>query len=145
MEPRSASDHKIEPEFLGPLGDRPLAELAGSTSPGDLFPGASKFLSKRQQAKRREQWNAVRPMVRRLLGADEHVLHVAYAMQNPPALDSIGFGYMAYLYHQVVLMITDQRIVEVMLNARGTRAGTRIRSFPFRHVRTLKLSFAGRL
>ena len=67
MEARSTGDYKIEPEFLGPLGDRPLVEQAGKSSPDDLFPGASKFLSGRQQRKRREQWNAVRPMVKRLL------------------------------------------------------------------------------
>src|SRR5262249_50693090 len=31
----------IEPEFLGPLFERPLPELAKQGSPGDLFPGAS--------------------------------------------------------------------------------------------------------
>src|SRR6266571_5092771 len=92
MDARSAGDHKIEPEFLGPLGDRPLVEQAGKSLPDDLFPGASKFLSSRQQRKRREQWNAVRPMVKRLLQPGEHILHVVYATQVPPFLHSVGLG-----------------------------------------------------
>src|SRR5437867_268605 len=141
MEPSSAADHKIEPEFLGPLGDRPLAEQAGKSSPDDLFPGASKFLSGRQQRKRREQWTAVRPMVKRLLKPDEHILHVVYAQQVPPFMDTVGLGHFVYAYRQVLLVVTDQRIVEALLNFRGNGPGTRIRSYPYRHLSGLKLSF----
>ncbi|HYV85798.1 MAG TPA: hypothetical protein VFB49_07815 [Patescibacteria group bacterium] len=141
MEPNSAADHRIEPEFLGPLGDRPLAESAGRSTPGDLFPGAAKFLSQRQQAKRREQWNAVRPMVKRLLTAGEHVLHVAYAQQVPPFMHCIGLGHFVYAYHQVVLVVTDQRIIEVLLNFRANGPGTRMRSWPLRSLKALKQSF----
>lgn len=140
MEQGSAADHRIEPEFLGPLGDRPLVELAGTSSPDDLFPGASKFLSSRQQRKRREQWNAVRPMVRRLLQPGEHVLHVAYAQQVPPFFHSAGLGHFVYAYHQVLLVITDQRIIEALLNFRASGPGTRIRSYTYRHLGGLKLS-----
>ncbi len=141
MEPRSPSDHKIEPEYLGPLGDRPMESPPGRTGSADLFPGASKFLSARQQAKRRRQWNAVRPMVRRLLRPEEHILYVAFAMQVPPALHHVGFGHLIYLYHQVVLVITDQRVIEAMLNFQASGPGTRLRSFPYRHARQLKLRF----
>lgn len=141
MEPSSAADHRIEPEFLGPLGDRPLAEQAGKSSPDDLFPGASKFLNDRQQRKRRQQWNAVRPMVRRLLQPGEHVLHVAYAQQVPPIFHVVGLGHFAYAYHQVLLVITDQRIVEALLDFRASGPGTRLRSYPYRHLSGLKLSF----
>src|SRR5438445_5610484 len=140
MEPRGAVDHKIEPEFLGPLGDRSLLDLAGKASPDDLFPGASKFLNGRQQRKRREQWNAVRPMVRRLLQPGEHVLHVVYAQQVPPFLHCVGLGHFVYAYHQVLLFITDQRIIEALLNFRATGPSTRIRSYPYRHLSGLKLS-----
>ena len=141
MEPSSAADHKIEPEFLGPLGDRPLAESAGKSSPDDLFPGASKFLSGRHQRKRRQQWNAVRPMVRRLLQPGEHVLHVVYAQQVPPLLHCVGLGHFVYAYHQVLLVVTDQRIIEALLNFRASGPGTRLRSYPYRHLSVLKLSF----
>jgi hypothetical protein len=141
MEPRSATDHKIEPEYLGPLGDRPLVETAGASSPDDLFPGASTFLNARQQRKRRELWNAVRPRAGRLLRPDEHVLHVAYAQQVPPLSHQLGLGHLVYAFHQVLLVLTDQRIVEVLLNFRATGPGTRIRSYPYRNLSGLKLSF----
>jgi hypothetical protein len=141
MEARSAGDYKIEPEFLGPLGDRPLVEQAGKSSPDDLFPGASKFLSGRQQRKRREQWNAVRPMVKRLLQPGEHILHVVYATQVPPILHSVGLGHFVLAYHQVVLVVTDQRIVEALLNFRASGPGTRIRAYAYRSLSGLKLSF----
>src|SRR5882762_2539855 len=141
MDARSTGDYKIEPEFLGPLGDRPLVEQAGKSSPDDLFPGASKFLSARQQTKRREQWNAVRPMVKRLLKADEHLLHVAYAQQIPPFMHCIGLGHFVYAYHQVILIVTDQRIIEALLDFRAKGPGTRLRSYPYRHLSALKLRF----
>lgn len=144
MEPRRPSDYKIEPEFLGPLGDRPLVELAGRSGPADLFPGASMFLNDRQQAARRKRWDAVRGLVGKLLAPDEHILHVAFAMQNPPALDGVGLGYLVYSYHQVLLVFTDRRIIETLLNFRANGPGTRIRSYAYRHVRSLKISF-GRL
>ena len=141
MEARSAGDYRIEPEFLGPLGDRPLVEQAGKSSPDDLFPGASKFLSARQQRQRRVQWNAVRPLVRRLLQPGEHVLHVVYATQVPPILHSVGLGHFVLAYHQVLLVVTDQRIVEALLNVRANGPGTRLRSYAYRGLGGLKLSF----
>ena len=141
METKGAADYRIEPECLGPLGDRPLAEMAGKSSPDDLFPGASKFLSARVQRKRREHWNAVRPLVKRLLQPGEHILYVAYAQQVPGALDHIGMGHFVYAYHQVVLVVTDQRIVEALLNFRANGPGTRLRSCTYRSLRGLKMSW----
>ena len=141
METNGAADDRIEPEHLGPLGDRPLAEMAGKSSPDDLFPGASKFLSARVQRKRREQWNAVRPLVKRVLQQGEHILHVAYAQQVPSLLDHIGLKHWVYAYHQVILVVTDQRIVEALLDFRGRKPGTRLRSFSYRSLRGLKLKW----
>ncbi|HZN04233.1 MAG TPA: hypothetical protein VFD06_11685 [Candidatus Polarisedimenticolia bacterium] len=141
METRGAADYRIEPEFLGPLGDRPLAEAAGKSSPDDLFPGASKFLSARVQRKRREQWNAVRPLVKRLLAPGEHILYVAYAQQVPGWLDHVGLKHWIYAYSQVILVVTDQRIIEALLNFRANGPGTRLRSFTYRSLRDLKLKF----
>ena len=141
METNGAADYRIEPEFLGPLGDRPLVEQARKSSPDDLFPGASKFLSAREQRKRREHWNAVRPLVKRLLAPGEHILYVAYAQQVPGGLDHIGMGHFVYAYHQVVLVVTDQKIVEALLNFRANGPGTRLRSWSHRSVRALKMSW----
>ena len=88
----TSRDYKIEPELLGPLHDRPLAETAPRDGPDELFPGASTFLSARQQRRRREQWNIVRPLAQRLLQPEEHLLYVAHAMQIPPALHFLALG-----------------------------------------------------
>jgi hypothetical protein len=132
---------RIEPEFLGPLSDRPLAENTRSSDPDDLFPGASAFLGGRQRRRRRKQWDAVGFVAEKLLKADEHVLYVAHGMQVPPALHFLALGHMALLYHQVILVLTDTRVIEVLLGVRGKKAETRIRSFPWDSVRDLKASF----
>jgi hypothetical protein len=134
-------DHKIEPEHLGPLTDRPLAETAKSGTPGDIFPGASAFLSGRQQKQRREQWNAARTLARRLLGPEEHILYVAAGMQVPPVFHMLALGAMALPYHQVMLVFTDTRLIEVLMEVRGKKVGTRLRSYPWAGVRELKVSF----
>ncbi len=141
MIPGGARDHKIEPEYLGPLADRPLAETARSGGPADLFPGASAFLSARHQRQRQVQWKAAGPLLERLLRPEEHILYVTHAMEVPPALHTIALGYLALPYHQVVLVITETRLIEVLLNVRGKTAGTRVRSYPWASVRDLKLGF----
>ena len=138
----TSRDYKFEPELLGPLQDRPLAETASSGGPDDLFPGASTFLSARHQRRRREQWNIVRPLAQKLLRPDEHLLYVAHAMQVPPALHSFALGAMALSYHQVMLVFTESRLIEILLTVRGKTAGTRIRSYPWQAVRDVKVSFA---
>jgi hypothetical protein len=135
-------DYKIEPEFLGPLGDRPLAETARSGGPADLFPGASAFLNARVQRRRRDQWNAARSLAGRLLRPEEHVLYVAHAMHVPPALHALALGALALTYHQVMLVFTDTRLIEVLLSVRGKTTETRLRSFPWNSVRDLKISFS---
>jgi len=142
MLPSGPHNYKIEPEHLGPLGDRPLAETAKSGGPSDLFPGASQFLNARQQRRRREQWDTAKPLARLLLRPDEHLLYVAHGMQVPPVLHSLALGAMALTYHQVILLFTDSRLIEIMLNVRGKSAGTRVRSFPWVGVRDIKQTFA---
>jgi hypothetical protein len=132
----------MNPEALGPLGDRPLAETSGKVGPTDLFPGASKFLAARHQRRRLTQWDAVRPIVQKMLRPEEKVLYVAHAMQVPPVTHAIALRALALPFHQVVLTLTDTRVIEVMLDLRGRRAGTRVRSFAWAGVRDLKLRFA---
>jgi len=141
MIPAGARDHKIEPEYLGPLADRPLAETAKSGSPSDLFPGASAFLSPRVQRGRLEQWKAALPLAGRLLRQDEHVLYVAHGMEVPPLLTCVALGYMAMTYHQVLIVLTETRLIEVLLSVRGKKAETRVRSYPWSSVRELKIRF----
>ena len=139
---KSPLNHKIEPEHLGPLGDRPLQASARSGGSGDFFPGASAFLSARQQKRRREHWSAVLPLANRLLRPEEHILYVAHGMQVPPVLHLMALGALAMPYHQVILVFTDTRLIEVMLDVRGKKAGTRLRSYPWAGVRDLKFSFS---
>jgi hypothetical protein len=142
MHPSGSHDYKIEPEYLGPLRDRPLAETARSVGPGDLFAGASDFLSARHQRRRREQWSTVKSLAGLLLRPEEHLLYVAHGMQVPPVLHSLALGAMALPYHQVILLFTDTRLIEIMLGIRGKTAGTRMRSFPWAGVRDIRLTFA---
>ena len=135
---------RMNPEALGPLGDRPLAETAPKAGKPEIFPGATKYLAARHQRKREAQWSAVRPLVERMLKPEEQLLFVAHAMQVPPVFDAMALGAMALPFHQVVLALTDTRIIEVMLDLRGQKAGTRVRSYPFTGVRDLTLGW-GRL
>src|SRR5262245_46922739 len=106
---------KIEPEYLGPLTDRPLEQSAKPGDSSDLFVGASAFLAPRHQRKRLEQIKTVTPLVDRLLKPEEHILYVSHAMQVPPLLHYFSMGAMALTYHQVVLVLTDTRLIEVLI------------------------------
>ena len=92
--------HKIEPEHLGPLGDRSLAESAKARNPDDLFDGASTFLSARHQRRRREQWNAAMPLAERVLKPEEHVLYVAHGMQMPQEIAQIRRVFIPVAKHE---------------------------------------------
>jgi len=127
METPGGADHRIEPEFLGPLGERPLAESAGRSTPGDLFPGASKFLSARQQTKRHEQWNAVRPMVEASPERRTSTFCMSPTRSRSRPSCTASASPFVYAYHQVILVVTDQRIIEALLNFRAKGPGTRLR------------------
>ena len=141
MESGSNVPLSMNPEALGPLGERPLAETAKGSSPDDLFPGASAFLSRRQQAKSRKLLDAVAPRLRRILKPDERVLFAAHGMQVPHLLQTMALGYFARAYHQVFLVFTDARIIEVLLDFRGNIPDSRLRSYPLTDSRDLKLRF----
>jgi len=141
MDASGGRARSIEPEFLGPLGERRLAETAPRSEPDELFPGAAGFLNRRQQKTRRDRWEAAQERLARLLRPEEHVLYVAQATQTPPGLQKIGLGHMTYAYHQVMLVFTDTRLIEVLLNVWGKKPASRIRAYEWRHVQDLKLFF----
>jgi hypothetical protein len=64
-----------------------------------------------------------------------------YAQQVPGGLDHVGLGHFVYAYHQVMLVITDQRIIEALLNFRAKGPGTRLRVYAYRNLKGLKQSF----
>ena len=132
------SVRRMEPELFGPLGTTP-AILTGVP---DLFPGEEKFLSKSQRKKRVALWGTVSPIVAKLLASDERVLYAAPAMQRPTSSQVIGLGYYAQWFHQVLLVFTDKRLVEILLDVRGTKPETRIRCFPWTNTRDVQLGLA---
>jgi hypothetical protein len=132
VEPR-----KIEPEHFGPLGEGVLQ----ATGPSRLFAGEERFLKGAALKKRCDLWRTAAPLLDRLLDQDERVLYAAQAVQRPTTFQSMSLGWLAHLYHQVLLVFTGRRIIEVLLDQRGKRPATRIRSFPLDQVGKLSLRF----
>ncbi len=130
---------RIDPNHLGPLSP----EAATPGAPGDLFPGASRYLSKRQLARAARTRDLVAERVGTLLEPGETVLYLAPAHQLPGLWDSLGFGVYAYAYHTVALVLTDRRILEVLLDYSGKRLSTRTRSFPWGEAKTVTFGWRG--
>ncbi len=128
----SRSTRRIEPEAIGPIADRPLIETAKRSSPDDLFPGASRFLSARVQRHRRNLWTAAAPILDRLLQPDEKILYAAQGGQVPPIHHLLALGRLAQVYHQVLLVFTDRRLIEVLLTPRGKSPDTRLRTWTWK-------------
>jgi hypothetical protein len=137
-----AAPRAIQPEFLGPLAERPLVETAPDDRADDLFPGSAGFLGARERRARLALWRSAAPLLERVLRRDEHVLHVARVIQVPPPLHSLGMGYMWMSYHQALLVVSDQRAIEVLLEPGGKTIGTRVRAYEWAGVKTLKVGFA---
>jgi hypothetical protein len=128
----------VQPEYLGPLAERPLAELAQGPADDEIFPGSSGFLKPAERRARLALWRAATPLLARILRPDEHVLHVGRAIQVPPVLHSLGMGHLWTAYHQVLMVLTDRRSIEILLEPRGKAIGTRVRSYDWGSVKTLK-------
>jgi len=126
------SNRRIEPEAIGPLAERPLIETAKKSSPDDLFPGASRFLNIRVQRRRRDLMAAAAAPLDRLLQPDEKILYVAQAMQMPPVMHLLALGRLAQVYHQVLLVLTDRRLIEILLTPRGKSPDTRLRTWTWK-------------
>src|SRR5262249_46643346 len=61
----------------------------------------------------------------------------------PTSLQVIGLGHWAPYFHRVLLVFTDARLVEILLDFRGTSPETRIRSFAWTNVRDVRLRLLG--
>lgn len=130
---------QIDPHRLGPLA----AEDASPAGPDELFSGARRYLSRRQMARTAALRDLVAPRVDALLEPGEQVLYLARAHQIPPVLDQLGFGYLVYAYHTVALVLTDRRILELMLDYNGKRLSTRTRSFAWGEVTSVRVGWRG--
>ncbi len=130
---------QIDPHRLGPLAP----EDAVSTGPEDLFRGASRYLSKRQIAAAARLRDMVAERVGALLEPGEAVLYLARGHQIPTIWDQLGFGYLAYAYHTVALVVTDRRILELLLEYNGKRLSTRTRSFTWGEAKSITVGWRG--
>lgn len=124
----------LNPYLLGSLNDDPAAEHEG----GDLFPGERRFLSAGAVRKRRALLDSLKGVLDPLLGEDEQVLYLLPAQQNPSFLEVVGLGWSFIHMHRVALVLTDQRLIEILMDLRGTKPSTRIRSYPWAGVSKLK-------
>jgi hypothetical protein len=126
------------PAALGPLDDS-FAPVTGAVH---CFAGEERFLTQRKIAAREKLWAAIRPHLERVLDDDETVLHVAPAVHNPRFLEVFGFGVWYVLFFRAALVVTDRRLVEVMLR-KPHLADTCIRSYTWGQVKSLKLKWGG--
>jgi hypothetical protein len=125
-----------DPAFLGPLDD----EFVPVTGAVRLFPGEDRYLSKRKLDAREKLWRVVHPHLQRVLEADETVLHVAPVIHNPRFLEVFGFGMWYVLFFRAALVLTDRRVVEIMLR-KPDRADSHICSYSWGQVKSLKFGF----
>jgi hypothetical protein len=126
------------PAFLGPLDDQ-FAPVTGAVR---CFAGEQRFLSERKLEARERLWHVVSPLLSRVLDDDETVLHVAPVVHNPRFLEVFGFGMWYVLFFRAALVVTDRRVVEIMLRTRAS-ADTCVRSYSWGQVRQLKMGFGG--
>lgn len=124
------------PEFLGPLD----GAAPSPSGPTRLFPGEAAYFSKRQLAARERIGATVAPRVVPLLEEGEQILHVAPACHIPSLLHQLGLGWWWYHFYRVALVVTDRRIVEVLLDHRR-RLDARLLSYRWSAARALTLRF----
>jgi hypothetical protein len=110
--------------------------------PGTLFSGVERFLGKGEIKRRTALWNAVAERLERVCAADEQVLYVAPAIQKVGLLHYMALGVLVQKYHQVVLVITSRRVLEVLLDFNGKTIARRTRSYAWGQTGEVKLSFS---
>jgi len=99
-----------------------------------LFPGDLELLGRTRLRNRTALWSRVSPRLDHVVQPDEVVLHFCEAVQKVSAFRAMSMGAMVYAYHQVALVATDRRLIEVLLDPRGKGPESRIRSVPWRAV-----------
>jgi len=124
-----APPRPIDPALLGPL------EEGSPPPPGDatheLFPGDRRYLGRAARRARRILWSKLAGTVNRVLPPDERVLYVAQVMRSLRIGQFIAFGWLAYSYNRVALVLTDRRLLEIVLDVQGRRQGGGLRSLPW--------------
>jgi len=138
QDPEPLPTRKIEPDYLGTLDESAPPPQAAVH---DLFPGDDRYLGKGARQKRRTLWGRVEGRLDRVLEPGEHILHVAPATGNVSLLQYLGMGWLAFCYNQTALVLTDRRLLEVLLDFRAGRPEERIRSYPWCTLSRLRYRF----
>jgi len=124
----------VDPHLLGPLTDDPTVEDGSSL----LFPGERRWLSARAVHRKRALLEGVTSVLGSLLTGDERIVYLLAAHQQPTFWQIGAFGWTWYRMHQVALVLTNQRLIEILMDLRGSKPSTRIRSYPWAGVGKLK-------
>ncbi len=127
---------KCDPAFLGPLD----GEFLPDTGAHRCFTGEEKYLSRRKLDAREKLVAAIQPSLERVLDSDETVLYIVPVIHNPRFLEVFGLGVWYVLFFRAALVMTDRRVVEIMLR-KPDRADTQICSYSWGQVGQLKLKF----
>lgn len=102
----------------------------------DFFDEATyRHLSKRRRRKRGEQIALVSARLAAMLEPGEQVLYIAPAQESVTLRDYFALGWIAGAYQRGLVVVTDQRLIEILFEYGGKRVGARTRSFPWRAVK----------
>ncbi len=134
MEPHSGQ--LWNPAFLGPLNE----EFVPVTGMDRCFSGEDTYLSRKKLDAREKLVLAIQPHLERVLDSDETVLHIAPVIHNPRFLEVFGLGVWYVLFFRAALVMTDRRLVEIMLR-KPDRADTCTCSYSWGQVKDLKFKF----
>lgn len=113
----------------------------GAASPLDSVGGAGRYahLSKALIKKRTALAEMVAGRLKLLLQEGEQVAYLAAATQKPSFWDSFGLGAWVYSYNQCALVLTDRRLIEILLDFGGKKPAFRTRSYEWRRISGFKL------
>jgi len=128
----------IEPERLGPLG-----EPGGSAGPGTLFPGDTRWFGADEIERRRRIWQALASRMQVVCAPGEQVVYVARGYRGLTSGMYLGLGLLAHRYHQVTLVVTDRRLIEVLHRLDGVKLETCTRGFSWSAVRSIRSGITG--
>ena len=135
------SERPWQPQYFGPLSQ---LQQPGELGEAILFPGDQAVLGDRLLRERAELVARIQPALDRVADSEEIILYAAPAVEIPSILSQRGLGLLWSSYHQVVIVFTDRRLIEIELGFRGAGLGTRVRSYPWTQVRSLDMKL-GRL
>lgn len=127
------------PHLFGPLEP----EEVGDSTAFENFRGEERHFGRRQIQKRALLRVELDPVLRRGLQSGEQILSIAPGLEIGPLFERLGMGILWSMYYRVALVLTDQRLVEVLLDRGGRVPETRVRSVPWSQVERLSVGIGG--